>query len=129
MGYEAEVTVLPDIARLSVSPSGELPGFFAIQVDELPLGCDIEWQGLGVTNSHCDIISYATIPSRSSDEDFRTILCASLKGSGPLQLQQATVYTPRTTLLSGLSVQILPCKADYGPQGEVLAAVIVIQHI
>ena len=128
MAYEAEIKSLPDIARLAVSPSGEIPGFFAIQVNELPRGCDIEWQGLGVTNPQSDIISYATIPSTSSDADFRAIVFATLEGFRPSQLQQATVYTQRTALLSGPSVQIIPCSAVYGPGGEELAAGIVLQH-
>ena len=125
---EPEAPCLPDIARLSASPSGELPGFFAIQVNELPRECDIEWQGLGVTKPHCDISSYVAILSTSSDEDFRTTLFATLQGFGQTQLQQATVYTQRTGLLSGLRVQIVPCNAVYGPEGEELAAGIVLQH-
>ena len=125
---DAESPSLPDIARLSVSLSGELPGFLAIEVSELPRGCNIEWQGLGVTNPHCEVASYATISSTSSDEDFRRILFATLEDFGPPQLQQATVYTPRTALLSGLNVQIVPCSAVYGTEGKELAAGIVLQH-
>ena len=122
---EQDVPSLPDINRLSVSPSSEPPGFFAIQVDELPRGCDIEWQGLGATNPYLDIISYFTISSESSDEEFRTIL---LDVVGRPHIQQATIYTRRTTLLSGLSVQIVPCSAVYGSEGTELAAGIVFQR-
>ena len=122
---EQEVPSLPDIKRLSVSPSSEPPGFFAVQVDELPRGCDIEWQGLGATNPYLDIISYLTIPSESSDEEFRMIL---LDVVGRSHIQQATIYTQRTTLLSGLSIQIIPCSAVYGSEGTELAAGIVFQQ-
>ena len=125
---EAEVPSLPDIARLSASLSSEIPGFFAIQVDELPRGCNIEWQSLGVTNPYLDIVSYVPISLTTSDEEFRTILFATLGGLEHHQLQQATVYTQRTALLSGLSVQIIPCSAAYGPEGKELAAGIVLQH-
>ena len=125
---EQEVPSLPDIERLSVSASSAPPGFFAIQVDELPRGCDIEWQGLGATKPYLDVISYVTIPSNSSDEEFRAILLEALDGVGRPQLQQATVYTQRTALLSGLRIQIVPCGAVYGPEGTELAAGIVLQH-
>lgn len=128
MAYEAEVKSLPDIARLAVSPSGEIPGFFAIQVNELPRGCNIEWQALGVTNPQSNIISYAKIPSKSSDADFRAIVFATLEAFEPCQLQQATIYTQRTTLLGGFGVQVIPCCAVYGPGGEELAAGMVVQH-
>ena len=128
MKDEAEVQSLPDISRLSVSPSVELPGFFAVQVDELPRGCNIEWQGLGGTNPFLDIISYVIVPSKSSDEEFRTILLATLEGYRSPQLQQATVYTQRTTLLGALSIQIVPCSAIYGPEGKEIAAGIVLQQ-
>lgn len=128
MAYEAEVKSLPDIARLAISPSGEVPGFFAVQVNELPRGCNIEWQGIGITNPQSDIISYAKIPLTSSDADFRALIFATLEDFEPSQLQQATVYTQRTTLLGGLSVQLIPCSAVYGPGGEEVAAGIVLQH-
>lgn len=127
MNDQAEVQSLPDIARLSVSPF-EPPGFLAVQVNELPCGSNIEWQGLGCTDPHVDIISYVTISSASSDEEFRTILLANLGVFGRHQLQQATVYTQRTALLSGLKIQGVPCSAVYGPKGEELAAGIVLQR-
>ena len=125
---EAEVPSLPDIARLSNSRSGEPPGFFAIQVNELPRGCDIEWQGLGVSNPHYDITSYSSIALTSSDEDFRNTLLSNLERSGDPQLQQATVYTQRTRLVNDLSVQIVPCSAVYGPEGKELAAGMIFQY-
>ncbi|KAF6235811.1 hypothetical protein HO173_006006 [Letharia columbiana] len=127
MKDEVEVQSLPDIARLSISPFVGPPGFFAVQVDELPRGCNIEWQALGVTNPYVDIVSYATISLTSSDEEFRTVLLATVEGCRP-QLQQATVYTQRTALLSGLSMQVFPCSAVYGPEGEEVAAGIVLQQ-
>ena len=124
---EAEVQSLPDIGRLSLSPSFKAPGFFAVHVDELPRGCNIEWQGLGVTNPSVDFVSYAIVPSRSSDDEFRRILLMTLEGLGN-QMQQVTVYTPRTALLGGLNVQIIPCRAVFAPEGEKIAAGIVLQR-
>ncbi len=128
MKDEGQVQSLPDISRLLASPSVTLPGFFAVQVDELPRGCNIEWQGLGVTNPCVDVVSYVIVPSTSSDEGFRTILSATLEGLGSPQLQQATIYTQRTALLSDLSIQIIPCSAVYGPEGKEIAAGIVLQQ-
>ena len=125
---EAEVQSLPDIARLSLSPSDKAPGFLTVQVDALPRGCNIEWQGLGSTDPYLDIVSYVTIPLTSSDEEFCAILSATLGGFGADQLQQATIYTPRTALLGGFSAQVIPCNAVYGPEGQEIAAGIVLQH-
>lgn len=122
---EIEVQSLPDVARLSLSPADKPPGFFAVQVDGLPRGCNIEWQGLGVTDPYTDVLSYVTIPSTSSDEEFSTILSAALEDSG---LQQATIYTQRTALFSGFSIQIVPCSAVYGPEGEEISAGVVLQQ-
>lgn len=128
MKDDAEPQSLPDIARLSAARSDIIPGFFAIQVEELPRGCDIEWQGLGGTKPYIDGVSYVIVSSTSSDEEFRTILLTALEGFRPFQLQQATIYTQRTALLSGLRVQIVPCNAVYGPEGDELAAGIVLQQ-
>ena len=125
---ETEVPSLPDIARLSDSSFGIPPGFFAVQVDELPRGCDIEWQGLGSTDPHANAVSYLKIPSKSSDHEFSTTLLAALEGHGSSQLQQVTIYTQRTSLLGGLDLQIVPCGAIYGPVGEELAAGIVLHY-
>lgn len=48
---------LPDFERVifegrDCAADGTVPGFFAVQVDELPKGCSIEWQALGVKNGH-----------------------------------------------------------------------------
>ena len=125
---EIEVQSLPDIARLSLSPADKPPGFFAVQVDGLPRGCNIEWQGLGVTDPYTDVLSYVTIPSTSSDEEFCTILSAALEDSGSHRLQQATIYTQRTALLSGFSIQIVSCSVVYGPEGEEISAGVVLQQ-
>ena len=129
MKEEGEVQSLPDLERLSISPFDKPPGFFAVQVDELPRDSNIEWQGLGVTNPYVDVVSYVILPSTSSDEEFRTIISATLEGFAPLQLQQATIYTQRTALLSGLSIEVVPCKAVYGPEGKEIAAGIVLQQV
>lgn len=126
---EGEVQSLPDLARLSISPFDKPPGFFAVQVDELPRGSNIEWHGLGATNPNVDVVSYVILSSTSSDEEFRTILSATLEGFAPFQLQQATIYTQRTALLGGLSIQVVPCRAVYGPEGREIAAGIVLQQV
>lgn len=125
---EADVQSLPDIARLSLSPAVKPPDFFAVQVDALPRGCSVEWQGLGCTDPYLDIVSYVTIPLTSSDEEFCKILLTALEEFGALQLQQATIYTRRTALLNGFSVQVVPCSAVYGPEGREIAAGIVLQQ-
>lgn len=125
---QAEVQSLPDIARLSVSQF-QTPGFLAVQVNELPRDCNIEWQALGCTDPYADIVSYVTISLTASDEEFRTKLSATLEEFGHHQLQQATIYTQRTALLSGLDLQVVPCSAVYGPKGKEIAAGLVLQRL
>lgn len=48
---------LPDFERVAFegmqgTADGMVPGFLAVQVDELPKGCSVEWQALGVKNGH-----------------------------------------------------------------------------
>ena len=48
---------LPDFERVDFegkhyAADGTVPGFFAVQVDELPRGSSVEWQALGVKNGH-----------------------------------------------------------------------------
>ena len=124
---ETEARSLPDIARLSISPFVEPPGFFAVHVDKLPRGCNIEWQGVGVTDPYVDVVSYVSIPRATSDEDLRMVLIATLESFGTVHLQHATIYTQRAALVSDLSFQVIPCDTVYGPEGEELAAGIVLQ--
>lgn len=50
-------TCLPDFERVTFegrkgAADSIVPGFFAVQVDELPRGCSVEWQALGAKNGH-----------------------------------------------------------------------------
>ena len=125
---DAEIPSLPDIARLSGSSSGIPPDFLAIQVEELPRGCDIEWQSLGSTDPYAKVTSYVTIPLNLSDKELRVTLTTILENHVPPQLQQATVYTNRAELISDLGVQVVPCGAIYGPECEEVAAGVVLQY-
>lgn len=52
-------TRLPDFQNVSADPTGSLmgyvPSFFAVQVSELPKGCEVEWQALGVSGGKVKI--------------------------------------------------------------------------
>lgn len=48
---------LPDFEKIAFeipngAVDGTVPGFFAVQVDELPKGCPVEWQALGIKHDH-----------------------------------------------------------------------------
>lgn len=57
-------TRLPDLERVTFECGNDaadnlIPGFFAVQVDELPRGCPIEWQALGVKSGHVTTQAWA----------------------------------------------------------------------
>lgn len=103
-------TRLPDLERVTFEGGNSaadnlIPGFFAVQVDELPRGCPIEWQALGVKSGHvttqawaadgkdiqssaisaCDTtVSYVAIPKLHSDQSLEEELLKavdSLRGA------------------------------------------------
>lgn len=134
---ESKSRSLPDFRRSPKSASCDVPPFFAIQVDGLPRGCDIEWQSLGAAysdfmtptvHSLCSHIpiSLDDIPS---DREMRIKLKEmpeKRQEFGPLD---ATVYTPQPDLVAGIPAQVIPCKSVWGPGGTELSAGIVVRHM
>ena len=156
---EEKQKCLPDFQKLCHSTIGQkfVPPFFAVQMDELPRGCDIEWHSVGIRNgtmelraSSVDDISaqgcrlyetraafwHLSIPFSVMDQDhFDRKLEALTRGVYTIKDDEetedwsshATIYTSRGYLFAGSRVQIVPCRGVWGPNGEQLAAGIVVQ--
>ncbi|KAL1964616.1 hypothetical protein VTN77DRAFT_6790 [Rasamsonia byssochlamydoides] len=133
-----------------VRETPQVPPFFAVQVDALPRGSDIEWQGLG---SRCDCVTITAEDTTSqSDKVWSTVVNdqttfysieIGIEHSGPsfethlqqvmsslgdvIETAQSTIYTV-SPLTKGLwKGQIVPCKAVWGRQGQRLAAGITVR--
>ncbi|MCJ1455565.1 hypothetical protein MMC28_005920 [Mycoblastus sanguinarius] len=124
---EAGSRSLPDFAAMPDLEDPGVPGFLAVQVDELPRGCDVEWQSLGVSHHTNNTVLQFEIPLLESDQAFCTKISGILDDARPDKGFQATVYTPLAALISDLDVQIVPCRAVLGPKGVQLMAGVVIQ--
>ncbi|KAI9037002.1 diphthine--ammonia ligase family protein [Aspergillus affinis] len=142
----AATTTLPNF---SVVQSDVLvPAFFAVQIEELPRGSDIEWQGLGYRCDEVNLAREDTALGRridaSSKEGMRyTAIEIDLDQSGPslesslrgvLKMNSerpgnihTVVYTAQPLRSGVWSGQIVPCKSVWGRQGRRLAAGILIQ--
>lgn len=150
--HETQDHCLPDFEHLAAGLDADrvLPGFLAVQVDELPRGCSVEWQGLGMTNSEAidstqstnettvhimkdpnvqRSISTTSIPATTSIDD---VLAhpVFVRQAAPLEEETAhsTVYTPYPQLLGKARAQVIPCMSVWGEEGVELAAGIV-RHV
>nr|KMM68965.1 ATP-binding domain-containing protein 4 [Coccidioides posadasii RMSCC 3488] len=138
---------LPDFGI--VGPSSKIPPFLAVEVDELPRGSDIEWQGLGVRSAHVDITedsSEGISISHSEGAEFGTHLAIGIEKVKPEDVEksieqamylarrrlkdgthyQATIYTPLPALCVKLLAQIVPCRSVWGCGGRELSAALVL---
>ena len=122
---------LPDFGRLPHSASCDIPGFLAVEVDELPRGCDIEWQSLGleyhdsVASTIANPVSFIEV---ETDQELRTKLLELFEGSESHSVAEATVYATNAALTSDLDVQIVPSRRVWGRKGLQLAGAIVLSH-
>jgi len=127
-----------------------LPGFLAVQVDELPRGCSIEWQGLGVAHNKAINVtrsSNETTVHISSDSNVQRYISTTYIAStvwmddvlshpawaghsapSGNETSHSTVYTRRPRLLCKARAQVIPCRSVWGEEGLELAAGIV-RHV
>ena len=133
----------------------ERPGFFAVEVDELPRGSDVEWQSLGVAQSKvrtvttsisneevhlearsCIIgstgtcVSFVNVPFYSESEASTNLSRAmdwlrNVSTAGTDMF--ITIYTPDIALVKDVKAHIVPCRAVWGSDGRRLYAGIVAQ--
>ena len=149
---------LPDFEKICSCTAGQpvVPPFFAVQVDEIPRGCDIEWHSMGIRNGKvglrsslpdgilvqkCEIHEtrttfwYLSIPYSVIDQDFEQKLEILTKGVYTIrdnadkqnQSSHATIYTSHGYLFADSKAQIIPCRGVWGSNGRTLAAGIVLQ--
>ncbi|EGE01555.1 ATP binding L-PSP endoribonuclease [Trichophyton equinum CBS 127.97] len=146
-----EVTMLPIPDFDIVQGTSVIPSFFAIEVDELPRGSSIEWQGLGLKGSDVTL-SYDQVDSlrvlHASGSEFGCYTSISivakhdvdLEASLRIALQIATeklhhggvfshmaLYTPHGVEFDAWEGQVIPCKAVYGCAAEELVAALIFQ--
>ncbi|MCJ1245149.1 hypothetical protein MMC30_002350 [Trapelia coarctata] len=146
-------SILPDFDRLSLGSNmvSYVPGFFAIQMNELPRGCEIEWQNLGIAHCKVDMgldwsngssirqctcvegsmmVAYIEIPLSTPGQFDQTECLRVLntaKSGSPYFADEAhvVIYTPYPATFSSLKAQFVPCKRIWGCYGVELAAGIV----
>ncbi|PYH40489.1 putative phosphatidate cytidylyltransferase [Aspergillus saccharolyticus JOP 1030-1] len=131
----------PKLPRFDVvqSEGSAVPAFFAVQVEELPRGSDIEWQGLGL---RCDKLNITTEEKECGQQTVVTTghnmgyiaieVKAQSSGSGlesclrPI-LQQftqepksphVTIYTTQPLSKDPSWGQIIPCKSVWGSKAK-----------
>ena len=129
--HMAETQPLPDFARLSHGASYDIPGFLAIEVDELPRGCDIEWQGLGLEyhdSAASTVANPVSFIEVETNQGLRTKLLELFEGPKPPLMAEATVYATNAALINDLDVQIVPCRRVWGRKGLQLAGAVVVSY-
>lgn len=138
---------LPNFDVVRETP--QIPPFLAVQVDTLPRGSDIEWQGLG---SRCDRVKTTEDTTGESDKVWSTVVDdqttfysieIGMEQFGPsfethvqqvlgrlgdlIETAQLTIYTACPLTKGPWKGQIVPCKAVWGQQGRRLAAGITVR--
>jgi diphthine-ammonia ligase len=138
---ESVSSTLPKFSVLSEDAPTVSP-FLAVEVNELPRGSDIEWQGLGsqctraAVESKTDCVS-ATVDNNyrynclevasqeSFEQSLREIMSTNCQNK---DLVQAVLYTTQP-VAEGLWVgQVVPCSSVWGREGRRLVAGIVLQE-
>ncbi|KAJ5633661.1 hypothetical protein N7528_001503 [Penicillium herquei] len=147
-GRAAEV--IPEAVSASLPKFSVIEGddctvapFLAVQVDELPRGSDIEWQGLG---SRCEQAkleinqdsvattidgkyNYLCLEIEENDQqaledELRSILSTHCQSE---DLSQAVLYTTQSVAEGLWSGQVVPCRTIWGREARPLIAGVIIQ--
>jgi diphthine-ammonia ligase len=139
---QAAESRLPDFSVLPKDSNSSIPGFLAVEVDELPRGSDIEWQGLG---SRCQwvhlqgptggtwtladrryIYRWVEFPDGTEEipleQRVLSLVNSSIQTSGQSQPVLYTTVPVADGLWPG---QIVPCRSVWGHEGRRLAAGVV----
>ncbi|KAJ5928575.1 hypothetical protein N7466_007531 [Penicillium verhagenii] len=118
--------------------------FLAVEVDELPRGSDIEWQGLG---SRCQQVKLETSRdsvSATTDGGY-SYICQEITSDGSLgsleenlrsaisahckskDLSQVVLYTMQPMAEELWPGQVVPCRSIWGREGRPLKAAVIVQ--
>ncbi|RAL06038.1 uncharacterized protein BO80DRAFT_421223 [Aspergillus ibericus CBS 121593] len=143
-------TTAPNLPNFEVIHSDALiPAFFAVQIEELPRGCDIEWQGLGYRCGGLKMtaedtaygrkiavateqnLSYTSIEidAEQAPSDVESHLQLILQALPERSEDSHTIiYTSQPLSRVPFPAQVVPCKAVWGSRGRQLAAGVVVQR-
>lgn len=129
-------------SELGSASNAGLPAFFAVQVDELPRGCKIEWHAPGLAGTNVRVTTYSIVGIEFHDcyipEYDRTISAASIPASiseesfasyiGAMSVslsdhQHVIIYTTRP--IDG-NQQFVPCRSIWSRDGRQLSAAIIL---
>ncbi|KAJ5733257.1 hypothetical protein N7533_013704 [Penicillium manginii] len=144
----AQTWNLPDFGILAsgsaeTSTSTSVSPFLAVEVDQLPRGSDIEWQGLGYRCGNVSIedqvdrtasiadgrYSYTCIEMYSAESASKENLAAILEGLVlKRNLSQAVLYTTQRVPEDFWVGQVIPCRSVWGREGNPLFAGVVLQE-
>ncbi|MCJ1308875.1 hypothetical protein MMC25_002530 [Agyrium rufum] len=151
---------LPDMDRVRSEPpsralvkGGEVPPFFAVEVSELPRGCDIEWQSLGLAGKTKVTVSVwhsgALVGTRYTMDGIEGMITSigvplagdhvgelerimrDLRGGDELEYRNLeerghlTVYLSRKADMAIFDAQVIPCLSIWNSEGEELAAAVI----
>ncbi|KAL3490642.1 hypothetical protein BJX62DRAFT_206816 [Aspergillus germanicus] len=140
---------LPDLDLLAVGSDSRLPGFLAVQVDELPRNSDIEWQGLGyrcegvkvsqteaefgrttnVTTNENQAYSFIEIDGGASSSDLKSLIQRVLEAyTVSSNSCHYVIYSSQALPQNGFPGQVVPCKSVWGAEGRRLAAGAIVQR-
>lgn len=138
---QAPESRLPDFSCLDEDSQSSIPGFMAVEVDELPRGSDIEWQGLGGRCQQVRLLGSRVGTETKVDGRYMYRWVELEAGSSvPLEervlsLVNFNVQTPgqsQPVLYTTIPVangrwpgQIVPCRSVWGPEGRRLVAGVV----
>ncbi|KAJ5811881.1 hypothetical protein N7474_008182 [Penicillium riverlandense] len=125
---------LPKFSILKANSATSVPPFLAVQVNELPRGSDIEWQGLGSRCRQAEVTTQnagSTFMNESCNYSVIEIESESALDMAKTQchtLVQATLYTTQNISAGSWPGQIVPCRSVWGRGGRRLAAGVVLHR-
>ena len=146
---------LPDFASVVAAEEDCTPGFFAVLVEGLPRGCEVEWQSMGSVNSRVSMdsdsvggwrarrcrlvdaghtITFVEVPELDSESAVDVREGASLGRfremvQGMVTECQLILYTTRPADFSSCGAQIVPCRRVWDGDGLELVVGLVIHSM
>ncbi|KAJ5145238.1 hypothetical protein N7448_002630 [Penicillium atrosanguineum] len=139
---ESDASTLPNFSVLDEDAPSISP-FLAVEVDQLPRGSDIEWQGLGSRCEQAAIENKTEYICATVDERYRYLSLEVQSSPEPLEsslrdimathcqnksLAQAVLYTTQPVTEGLWDGQVVPCRSVWGREGQRLTAGIVLQE-